>query len=318
MHVVLPLSRYEHVVDGLLLRVHFDVVHVEHLRSAHFAPNGPAVPVVFDAVDCLTGLFSQMARSKRNPIGKFVMAEEAWKLRRFEPRFLRRFDRVVITSESERNALIGLEPALQVSVIPNGVDTAYFAPLGSDKARRRVVFSGKMSYYPNAQAALWFAENVFPALRNKWPDAEYLIVGSDPPVEVRNLGEKPGITVTGYVDDIRRYIDSSAVAVAPMQVAVGIQNKVLEAMAMAVPVVASPSGLRPFGSDCPGTIEAQSSEQVIERVSRLFERPDEAARIGQKGRAEVLARYSWQSSVEKLERIYEEAAACRCGVSGDR
>ena len=138
---------------------------------------------------------------------------------------------MVITSESERETLTGLTPNLEVDVIPNGVDTDHFAPQGGDKSPRRVVFSGKMSYYPNAQAALWFAENVFPALRNSWPDAEYIIVGNEPPAECAKLRERPGITVTGYVDDIRGYIDSSAVAVAPMQVAVGIQNKVLEAMA---------------------------------------------------------------------------------------
>ena len=296
----------------------FDVVHIEHLRAAHFAAACGDLPIVFDSVDCLTGLFGQMARSKKNPIGKLVMAEEAWKLRRYEPRTLARFDRVIITSDTERDELTALNPALRIDVLPNGVDTEYFAPRparrsdttgsqGGGKAPHRIVFSGKMGYHPNAQAALWFAENVFVALRRTYADAEFIVVGSDPPAEVEKLGEQPGITVTGYVDDIRPHLEGSSVAVVPMQVAVGIQNKVLEAMAMGLPVVATPIATRALPEGCPGVVEAASAEDMIAEVSRLLENADLAEQIGRAGREEVLRNFSWRSSVERLELIYEEA-----------
>ena len=265
----------------------FDLIHVEHLRAAHFAPRRTEIPMVFDAVDCLTGLFSQMARSKRNPIARAVMSLEAFKLRRYEPRMLRRFDRIVITSDSERQTLIDLDPRLNIETVPNGVDTDYFAPGGAAKVPRRIVFSGKMSYSPNAQAAAWFAQNAFPAIRSRWPDAEFVIVGSNPPASIRALAETPGITVTGYVDDLRPHLESAVVAVAPMQAAVGIQNKVLEAMAMGLPVVASPLATRAIGTDTPGIVEASTAEAVIEAVSRLFEDADTAARTGREGREAV-------------------------------
>lgn len=285
----------------------FDVVHIEHLRAAHFAKSCPNLPVVFDSVDCLTGLFGQMYRSKKNPIGKLVMLEEAWKLRRYEPRTLAAFQRIVITSDSERDELLSLNPALKVDVLPNGVDTEYFAPMGSTKAADRIVFSGKMGYHPNAQAAIWFAENVFPALRRKHPNAQFVVVGSDPPAEVAKLAERPGITVTGYVDDIRPHIDAASVAVVPMQVAVGVQNKVLEAMAMGLPVVASPIATRALGSDCPGVVQAGYPEHVIAEVSRLLDNPDLARGIGEQGRQQVIRNFSWGSNVGKLELVYEEA-----------
>lgn len=288
-------------------RTKFDVVHIEHLRAAHFASSCGDLPVVFDSVDCLTGLFGQMYRSKKNPVGKLVMLEETWKLRRYEPRRLAGFDRVIITSDSERDELMSLDPALRVDVLPNGVDTEYFAPMGAAKAAGRIVFSGKMGYHPNAAAALWFAEKVFPGLRSKHPNAEFVIVGIDPPAEVKKLREQPGITVTGYVDDIRPDIDSSSVAVAPMQVAVGIQNKVLEAMAMGLPVVATPIAMRALGRDCPGVVEAAGAEDMIAEVSRLLDNPDLARSIGQEGRREVVRNFSWGSNVGKLELIYEEA-----------
>lgn len=289
----------------------FDVVHIEHLRAAHFVSACGNLPVVFDSVDCLTGLFGQMAKSKRNPLGRLIMAEESWKLRRYEPRMLKQFDRMVITSESERDELSALDPSLRIDVLPNGVDTDYFAP--GDDARHpcRVVFSGKMSYHPNAQAALWFAERVFGAIRATLPDAEFVIVGSDPPPEIRKLAEMPGVTVTGYVDDIRPYLASSSVAAVPMQVAVGIQNKVLEAMAMGLPVVATPIATRAFGRDCPGIVEAGDAEGTIREMLRLLEDPDLARSIGALGREQVLRNFSWHSNVKALELIYEDAITGR-------
>lgn len=285
----------------------FDVVHIEHLRAAHFASACGDLPVVFDAVDCLTGLFGQMSRSKKNPLGKLVMMEEAWKLRRYEPRALARFDRVVITSDSEREELTALNPALRIDVLPNGVDTDYFAPQGTTRAPHRIVFSGKMGFHPNAQAALWFAESVFGALRAQFADAEFVIVGSDPPADVKSLAARPGVSVTGYVDDIRPYLDSSSVAVVPMQVAVGVQNKVLEALAMGLPVVATPIATRALGRDCPGIVEAADANRTVNEVSRLMGDPDLAAKIGRFGREEALRNFSWRSNVDTLEVIYQEA-----------
>lgn len=285
----------------------FDVVHIEHLRAAHFAGFCGQTPVVFDAVDCLTGLFGQMRFSKRNPIGRLLMMEEHCKLRRYEPRVLASFQKVVITSDSERSELISLNHSLNIDVIPNGVDTEYFAPMGSEKSAHRIVFSGKMGYYPNSQAASWFATNVFPAVKARFSDAEFTIVGSDPPSDILKLQETPGITVTGFVDDIRPYLDSSTVAVVPMQVAVGVQNKVLEAMAMALPVVATPISTRPLGSDCPGVVQTDGISDMIDEVTNLLDNPKSAHDIGKEGREKVIGDFSWKSSVTKLEKVYEEA-----------
>ncbi len=300
-------SAMKRMVAGAVRDERFDVVHIEHLRAAHFATACGGLPVVFDSVDCLTGLFAQMARSKKKPVGKLVMREEAWKLRRYEPRALAKFDRLVITSETERDELTALDPALQIDVLPNGVDTDYFAPGCGEKSPHRIVFSGKMSYHPNAEAALWFAHNVFPSVRRGHADAEFVIVGSNPPAEVKRLAEEPGINVTGYVDDIRGHLDGSCVAVAPMRVAVGVQNKVLEAMAMGLPVVATTIAARALGRDCPGVIQADSAQATIGEVMRTLDDAALAEQIGRDGRDEVVRNFSWQSSVDKLEAIYEEA-----------
>jgi len=289
----------------------FDLIHVEHLRAAHFVPRRAGAPMVFDAVDCLTGLFRQMARAKKSLPVRAVMNLEAWKLCRYEPRTLRRFDRIVITSDSERDALLELDPKLGVDTVPNGVDTGYFAPRGIPRVPRRIIFSGKMSYSPNAQAATWFAREAFPRLRAKWDDAQFVIAGSNPPQGVRALAEVPGITVTGYLDDLRPEMEAASVAVAPMQSAVGIQNKVLEAMAMAMPVVAGSLATRAIGPGTPGVVEAETAQEVADAVGRLFENPDSAADLGRKGREFVERFFSWQAAVGKLEGIYEELTSGR-------
>lgn len=295
----------EAVVETLT-GTHFDVMYVEHLRAAHFVPRQKNVPVVFDSVDCLTGLFRQMSQSRRNPLARFLMMEEAWKLQRYEPNALARFERTIVTSESERDELLSLDAGLRVQVVPNGVDTGYFAPMGDPRQLKRIIFSGKMSYHPNAQAAVWFAENVFPALKRDFPDAEFVIVGSSPGGGVAALSGQPGISVTGHVEDIRSYLDSSYVAVVPMQVAVGMQNKALEAMAMGLPVVASPAAARAFGKSCPGIVVAETAEETIREVSRLLERPAVASEIGRAGMEEARRMFSWEASGCGLESICEE------------
>ncbi len=284
----------------------FDVVHIEHLRAAHFSDICGQTPVVFDSVDCLTGLFGQMRYSKRNPVGRLLMMEEHFKLKRYEPQTLSSFQRVVITSDSERRELVSLNQSLNIDVIPNGVDTDYFAPLKSQKMQHRIVFSGKMGYHPNSQAAAWFATNVFPAIKKRFADAEFVIVGSDPPSHILKLQDVPGITVTGFVDDIRPFLDSSTVAVVPMQVAVGVQNKILEAMAMALPVVATSISTRPLGPDCPGVVQADGISDMIDGVSSLLDNPESAREIGRGGREKVVSDFSWKSSVARLEQVYEE------------
>jgi sugar transferase (PEP-CTERM/EpsH1 system associated) len=287
----------------------FDLIHIEHLRGAHFIPKNLGVPVVFDSVDCLAGLFRQMAKRKKNPIGKLVMLEESWKLKRYEPKMMQKFDKIVITSDSERDEVLLLDASLPVEVIPNGVDVEYFAPSSVQKHQGRIVFSGKMSYEPNAEAVIWFATNVFPVLKSRNPSVEFLVVGSNPPQQVKELADTQGISVTGYVDDIRPYLESSVVAVVPMQIAVGIQNKILEAMALELPVVATPIATRPFGPGFSGIIEAETADETAEEVLRLLNNPQAAADIGRKGREEVLRDFSWQRSVNELEKIYEELLA---------
>lgn len=300
-------GRMMRTIDEITAGDNFDLIHVEHLRAAHFAPSIRRAPTVLDSVDCLTHLFSQVARSKGRLAGRMIAAEEAWKLSRHEPRMLKTFDRVVVTSAFDRDDLVTLDADLSIDVVPNGVDAEYFGPRGRRRNPARLVFSGKMSYAPNAEAVLWFAQTVLPELRHRFPELEFMVVGSEPPPEVLRLSCIPGVSVTGYVEDIRSHLDTCAISLTSIRTGVGMQNKVLEAMAMALPVVATSTAARAFGSDCPGIAIADSAEDFVEQISRMIGSPAEAAEIGLRGRQEVISRFSWQSSVHRLEAVYEDA-----------
>ncbi len=158
-----------------------------------------------------------------------------------------KFEKVVITSRNDQMALEGLTWE-RVSMLPNGVDHEYFHPLDLPEQPDTVVLSGKISYYANAAAAKHFYKNVFPIMREKKPHVHLNIVGADPPASIRKLEADPGVTVTGYVEDIRPYIAQAAVAVCPITVGVGIQNKALESMAMKLTNSARCAAMRTWSS----------------------------------------------------------------------
>ena len=280
----------------------FDVIHLEHLRAVSFLPKSNQTPVLFDDVDCLTDLFMQMAKIKKNPFAKITNFIEAVKLRFYEPRTIKRFRKTIITSVREKRKLKSFNDKLVIDVIGNGVDSEYFKPAGRHKYPHRIVFNGKMSYAPNANAVIWFANNVFPLIKQRVPDAEFVIVGSKPSSAVKALAKTEGITVTGFVEDLRPYLDESSVAVVPMRIAVGVQNKLLEDLAMGLPVVTT--SISSPGQNVPGVFVADSPEEMADTICELFEDDTLRKEEGAAAREFVKEKCSWSAMTTKLETIY--------------
>ncbi len=308
----------ERVLRRLLRTQAFDVAHVEHLRAAHFARVLKArLPLVFDAVDCLADLQQQMRRAPgRSLPARLVSWEEQLKLRRYEPRAAAWFHRTLITSTHDADALQSLARAVRVSpfisVVPNGVDLDYFQfPPGAVRTPRSVVFSGKMSYAANHDAALYFAREIWPHVRAACPDATLTLAGSGPRADLRALGTSPagGIHVTGHVPDLRPFLARASVAVCPLRIGVGIQNKALEAMAMGLPVVATPLAARALPPDAPGRLlrTAQTPAQFAQAVVDLLGRPDDARQMGQAARRYVETHHNWHILAARVSAIYGDA-----------
>ena len=299
----------------------FDVAHVEHLRGARFglellkpAQGGQAgLPVVWDSVDCISLLFEQAARRSKRLFSRYLTRFELARTQAYEGWLVGQFQRVLVTSALDREALVGLSAdaavGKRIEVLPNGVDLGYFTPppAGSKAEPASLVISGKMSYHANVTMALHFAQDVMPLIWQRRPEVKLTLVGKDPTPELRALARDPRIEVTGTVEDIRPYLWRASVGVSPIVYGVGIQNKVLEAMACGLPVVCSPQAASALAVK-PGEdlwIASQPGEYA-EVILKLFDQPALRARLGQAGRAYVEKQHAWGSIAGQLENIYAQ------------
>ena len=238
----------------------FDVVHVEHLRGAVYglalraaqAHLPLATPVLWDSVDCISLLFSQAAKTSRSLFGRWVSRFELPRTRRYEAFLATQFDAVVATSAGDLAALERLaaefgrgKPMPPARVLPNGVDLEYFKPNYGPRQPNTIVLSGKMSYHANVTAAIHLVLDIMPRVWAEMPECRVVIAGSAPPRAVQALAESHTgrVTVTGFVADLRPFLEQATVAVAPIAYGAGIQNKVLEALASAAPTIASPQAV---------------------------------------------------------------------------
>jgi sugar transferase (PEP-CTERM/EpsH1 system associated) len=289
----------------------FDVAHVEHLRGAVLAEALGSLPVVFDSVDSIALLFEKVLQNPPNLKSRLIAALDLARTRRFEGQLTRRFAAVTVTSAADRQALIALGCASERTVVvPNGVDLDYFQPLPTERHPLRLVFTGKMSYHANIAAAQDLAEKIMPLVWAQQPEAELYIVGKDPAPVIQALGEHPKITVTGFVADMRPYLAEAAAAISTVRYGVGIQNKVLEAMAMGTPVVCSPQACSALSAQ-PGRdlLVGESHEAVAQHILALLASAEQRAALGAAGRRYVEQHQTWDRAAALLENLYATAAA---------
>lgn len=307
----------------------YDVIHVEHLRGARYAENlqavlrttGDATPVIWDSVDCISFLFEQAAHGSSTFWNRLVSRHELARTRWYEAWLVRQFERVLVTSNQDRSAFFDLlnefAPAAgnyshtldRIRVLPNGVQLDYFSPTDLPRQSQTIVFTGKMSYHANVTAALYFLDQVMPIVWNRFPNAQVQIVGQNPPGVITALARRyPGnVIVTGTVADIRPYLGQATLAVAPILYGAGIQNKVLEALAMGTPVVATSKAVAALTvqNECQ-VLVGDSSESFADAIIRLFRNIALRERLGRNGRQYVEAHHDWSDITAQLEEIYQE------------
>jgi polysaccharide biosynthesis protein PslH len=263
---------------------------------------------VADFCDIDSDKWLQYAQKARWPISS-VFNREGSALLAYERKIAQSFDKTIFVTEEESNHFKRLAPesAAKIDHVDNGVDTHYFDPEAKDMvavpmANQSLVFTGAMDYRANVDAVVWFTKDVWPIIREKNINAEFLIVGSNPTPEVQKLAQTAGVKVTGRVADVRPYLHGAKVAVAPLRIARGTQNKVLEAMAMAKPTVVSKNAAE--GLSAPAKqrliIEDHPAKMAAE-ICRLLQ----GSGIDEKCRDAVVEHYSWESHLSKLDKALE-------------
>lgn len=293
-----------------------DVVHVEHLRASMLGGALPGVPRVFDSVDCISLLLERAAAGSPQLGSRLMARVELGRTRRFEARLLDLYHRVLVTSPEDRQALLTLmdgqgapDAGERLIVLPNGVDLDYFQPLAARREPETLVFTGKMSYHANVASALYLATKVMPRVWWKRPNASLWIVGKDPPPVIRALAADPRVTVTGFVPDMRPYLARATIAACPITYGVGIQNKVLEAMAMGTPVVTSPRVQMALGvASGVHLLIADRPDAFAEQVLRLLSDAALRARLSDAGHRYVTSNHHWGTIATRLVQVYAEAA----------
>lgn len=267
---------------------------------------------VIDFVDIDSDKWRQYARSRPWPLSA-IYRREARRLFAFERRVAAAFDAATFVSEAEAALFRRLAPetAAHVFGFSNGVDTDYFSPEPSypnpyPDQTRALVFTGAMDYWANVDAVRWFAHEVWPGLRLSHPEAAFYIVGARPTAAVTALATLPRVVVTGSVPDVRPYLAHAAIAVAPLRIACGIQNKVLEAMAMARATVVTPQALEGIHAR-PGEeiLVAETPAEFITRCGQLLANDGLAAATGRRARARVVSDYAWDAHLSRLDAALE-------------
>ena len=291
-------------VRGLLARQRFDAIMVHSSSMGPYVADHTGCRKVMDFGDADSEKWLEYARRTPVPLS-FGFRWEGYRVRRWERTLGRRFDACSVISAQERDVLAG-HVDRPIAVIPNGVDLEYFQPRPGAAAphARRIVFTGNMSYAPNVDAVRYLASDVLPRLRRQVPDVELFIVGMEPSPAVRRLADAGRVVVTGRVDDVRPFLESAAVSVAPLRVARGLQNKVLEAMAMRVPVVASPAAAR--GIDAMpdrDLVVADDADGFARAVADLLGDPARRERFAEAGRVCVSTNHHWDRLLGRLDDL---------------
>jgi glycosyltransferase involved in cell wall biosynthesis len=271
-------------------------------------------PNVLSAIDASHLNWAAQAQAS-GPARRWLLSQEARRVRAYEGSEFPNFDRVVVVSERDRAALAALSPALSPTVIPNGVDAEYYAPGPQPGNGRTVVFHGALDFAPNVTAARFLTLEIWPRVLAEEPSARLMLVGRDPAPAVQELARERQVTVTGAVPDVRPLLRDAGVYLCPMLTGTGIKNKLLEAMAVQLPCVATPlalGGIEPEGAR--HIVLGQSPSELAEAAVSLMRDDGRRRALGAGGRAYVVAHHSWSSIAARYEELYEQVAAARAPV----
>lgn len=292
----------QRLLDQLLAGFRPDHVYCQLIRMAEYL-RGYAGPKTLDYMDIFSVGMARRARTApawQRP----MLALEARRLAAYEAEVFGWFDHHIIISDQDRQLLPHPQRA-QVQLVPNGIALDFFQPQPQTPKTCELVFCGNMGYHPNVDAACWLAEEILPLVQQQHPQARLLVAGTTPAPRVQALARRPGVAVSGWLPDIRSAYAQARVFVAPMRVGTGLQNKLLEAMAMQLPCVTTPLANNALGGT-PGQhlLVAEGAADLAAAIGQLLADEAAAAQLARRGHTFVRATYDWAATTATLENLF--------------
>jgi sugar transferase (PEP-CTERM/EpsH1 system associated) len=292
-----------------LLKTNFDVIVVHCAFVAQYVADWTGGFRILDFGDVDSAKWSEYSQMRRFPLSVGYKIE-SMKLRKYELQVARNFNHCSVTSLGELEELERLGVGVPCSLFPNGVDTTYFSPnLATQSAQNVIVFLGRMDYFPNIDGIHYFVREILPIIRRKRPDVKLRIIGSNPVRSVRELSQVPHVSLTGQVADVRPYLTDAAVSVVPLRIARGTQNKILESMAVGIPVVATPQAAKGVQAAVDRDLLVGADPACFaEAVLNLLESRSLRRSVAESARKQIETAHAWASSMKILETIIDQSA----------
>lgn len=293
-------------LNELLNRHTYDAVHVQHLRMAPYLSHRNDLPRILDLPDAFSLYWERRRQMPGNPAIKAFERFEQKRVLRYEP-VMKQYDLALACSSEDVTYLRDKHEVKNLELLPNGVDLETFQAKGHDYSHNHtLLFTGNMDYAPNVDAVLYFTKEIFPLVQARFPNIEFVIAGQRPVPKVQELAGEH-IRVTGFIKNLADAYSSASVVVAPLRFGAGTQNKVLEAMAMGVPVVCSHIGFNGLGiSTGEGAFMETTPLAFADRVIALLHDAALRETTGKKGHAVIAANFSWDSIAGKLENYFRQ------------
>ena len=304
---------FENKLKLMLSEEKYDVIHFNFMNVSYYRNFMPdSIASVFCSYDAMSMHFCRNIAGENNALRKFYISRQYKKLMNYEKKMLPKFDRTVVVSPVDRNWFLSLfdnsETKPDISVIPIGVDPEYFKPVFVEEDYPSVIFRGIMNFLPNTDAALYFHNAILPLIEKEIPEIKYYVVGKNPTEQIRTISNGRKVIVTGYVEDIRPYIAKASINVCPMRIGTGMKYKIIEAMVLGIPTVATSFA-------CAGIPELKNGENIViadtpedfaKNIVLLLKDKNLRQRISASGRKVVLENYTWSKIASKFENLYNE------------
>jgi sugar transferase (PEP-CTERM/EpsH1 system associated) len=294
----------------LLAEEHFDAVHVQHLRMSPYLADITNTPRILDMPDAFSLYWKRRVEAATNPIVKLFNRMEQKRVERYEPKVMSRYNLSLVCSAEDLEYLRDKHHVSSIALLPNGVDLDTFAAKDHDYSHNKtLLFTGNMDYAPNVDAVQYFVQDILPLIHKHHPEVEFIIAGQRPVKKVSDLASDK-VKVTGFIKDLAAMYNQASVVVAPLRFGAGTQNKVLEAMAMGVPVVCSNIGFKGLGIESgEGAIMRLSPTDFAEAVCQLLSDEKQRTIVGQKGADVIRNGFSWESIAVRLEQYLQQVAS---------